>query len=111
MPRVVTYLKKSTIEKLNTLCELEDLSISNVAAEMIEIGLKVKENSLDKTKGNKDSISDKTPEYLLRILNICSEVFKNTYADNSKMVHDTESREALDGIKAKVDLYLEKIHS
>jgi len=111
MPRVVTYLKKSTIEKLNNLSDLEGLSISNVAAEMIEIGLKVKENSSEKTKEDKDNISDKTPEYLLRILNICSEVFKNTYTNNKTTAHDTESREALDGIKEKVDLYLEKIHS
>lgn len=88
MPKVITFLNDSTVQSLKKLCKSSGKSLSKVTAVFVEIGYQASQSS-DARKVNQKHESDmdfalKNREYLLRILNIDSEILRKLYNEPSK---------------------------
>lgn len=112
MKKISIYLKDSLEKQLKKEAEKEEVSLSEYSKQLIELGLKIRSIQRDETREKKEELMDKTPEYLIRLLNICSEMFRCIY-DQDKVARPADTpNDALDSIKnttiAYLDGFLEK---
>jgi hypothetical protein len=93
MPKVITFLNENTIQNLKKLCMCSGKSLSKVTSDLVEIGYQASQNN-DTRKVMLQDKSDmdfalKDREYLLRILNIDSEILRKLYDEPSKCTGKT----------------------
>ncbi len=93
MPKVTTFLNEDTIRNLNELCKNTGKSLSKIIAELVEIGYQIKQNHDTKKSITHDEknteLALKHTEFLLRILNINSEILRKVYNEPSKCTEKT----------------------
>lgn len=83
--------------------------MSKITAELVELGYKtavIDQNTIsEKTAGVAANATQKQMEYLLRILNITSEILRKIYSQPTKIGGDN-AESILGEIKKQVDKYL-----
>ena len=107
MKKISVYLKDNIEKDLKKDAEREGVSLSEYAGELIELGLKIKRMKRTESQEKQDELHDKMPEYLLRVLNICSEVYRSTYQKDKVVSSGEDAEESLNIIKGKVQSYLD----
>lgn len=103
MQRISSYLEDDFVDKIKKLYQNSDISISNMIAELIDIGYRVKlhhEMSPNPQEAKKTMLVDKHTEYLLKIMAIAADVYRCIRNENSKYQEDTAD-EALATIHAR----------
>ena len=110
MPRLVTFVGEHTLETINEKAEKNKISASKYASGLIEFALKIKSMEADpkakKAEEKRRELELKTPEYLLRILNISSEILRCNHDPEKMKVKQADVDHALDSITAEVKTYL-----
>jgi hypothetical protein len=89
MPKIYVTVSEKTENSLKNIKAKTSKSFSRVVSEIIEIGLVSYKNrsAIEPQKQQKNSESElKHSEYLLRILNINSEILRKLYDEPSKCV-------------------------
>jgi len=93
MPRIYATINEKLIDTLNNITKQTDKSFSNIVDEIIQIGLLSYKNRSEvkpqKQQKNSAESELKHNEYLLRILNINSEILRKLYNDPSKCTGKT----------------------
>lgn len=106
MSKISIYIKDSIEEQLKQEAKKNEKSLSEYAGELIELGLKIKSMQQDESRKKEEELMDKTPEYLLRIMNICSEVLRCSYDPNKALQKAETADEALSMIREKAVSYI-----
>ena len=115
MLRVSASLSATTVVNLKELAKNSGKSLSQVIAELVEIGYKVKQcqetQKLNPQEAKKAELVDKHTEYLLRIMALVADIYicvrneKSRYVEES--VHDVFIR-VVANTKEFIDEYLNR---
>lgn len=112
MPRICTTISEKTEDNLKNIMAKTNKSFSRIVSDIIEIGLVSYKNRLviESQKQQKNSTESelKHSEYLLRILNINSEILRKLYDEPSKCVGKTADL-ILGEIKTHVKKHLDEL--
>ena len=95
MPRIYTSVDQKTIDLLTNIQNKKGISFSKAVSEMISVGLE-----------NSTNIEDKHSEYLLRTMNICSEILRCVYDKNKVSFSGENTEDALQEIKQTIQNYV-----
>ncbi len=85
-------------------------SFSRSMSDLVELGLKVskiQDEGGDNDDKKLDELEKKHTEYLLRTMNICSEIFRCCYESSKVSDESTSANETLNNIKGKVNHYID----
>ncbi len=107
MKKISIYLKEETEKQLRKEAAGLDVSLSECAGQLIELGLKIKSMKNDEKRRKEEELMEKTPEYLLRLINICSEVFRCTYDNEKVSIPAENSEQVLESIRNRVTSYID----
>lgn len=110
MPQIYTSIGEHTIEQLEKISKKTGKSFSKITAEMVELGLKVyearSENQISEVEKKKAELEEKHTEYLLRIMNLCSEILRCTFDPDKMESKSKNPEEAISEIKEKMQFYI-----
>lgn len=92
MPRLTTFVDKTTEKQVKDNAEQEGVSVSVYTASLIKLALKIKQLQGDENKQNEEEkkaeLEEKHTEFLLKILGLQAEVLRCVY-DSSKVKNKT----------------------
>ena len=109
MKRIAVYLDDSVADEIHAKAIDKNLTDSKYAYQLIQLGLKIESMRQDESQKKKDEFEEKIPEYLLRLISICSETFRCVY-DNEKLLTPAKNPEdSLNTIKSKVIAYMDGV--
>ncbi|EKD45252.1 MAG: hypothetical protein ACD_69C00365G0001 [uncultured bacterium] len=110
MLKITTFLNEDTVLNLKELCKNTGKSLSKTIAELVEAGYQIKHNDdTEKTITHDEKNTElalKHTEFLLRILNINTEILRKVYNEPSKCTEKTVDLK-LDEIKTHVQKLVE----
>jgi hypothetical protein len=93
MPKIYATVSEKTVANLKNISEKNRKSFSRIVHEIIELGLLSYKNQLTATPSKPiqkmTELDSKHTEYLLRILNIDSEILRKLYNEPSKCTKKT----------------------
>lgn len=93
MPKIYDTIPEETAADLNKISATTNKSFSKIVNEILELGLQLYKKGLglssQKLRENLTKFDLKNREYLLRILNINSEILRKLYNDYSKRTDHT----------------------
>lgn len=88
MPKIVTFLSEDIAKNLKELSKNSGKPLSKITSELVEIGYQINQNKgIEKLKLPDEiwaEFNSKSMEYLLRILNIDSEILRKLNNEPSK---------------------------
>ena len=97
MPQINATLSESVIEEIIQLSSAKRQSFSKTISDLIEIGLKndgvddEKNINMKNSNPQTKAVMEKEAEYLLRIVNLCSEIYRFTFNEKTHFdSHDPE---------------------
>ena len=106
MPQVNATLSEATIEKITLLAKTQKQSFSKMISDLIDQGLERHENIGDKNLNPRvQAVMDRQSEYLLRMVNLCSEIYRFTFNGKSQF-HDTDVEAAISAMNQKIKNHL-----
>jgi hypothetical protein len=106
MARLTTFVDDETEKQIKKQASDEGISISECTASLIKLGLRIKSMQQDESKQKMDELMQKTPEYLLRLIAISSEIFRATYDPEKCSRKDSDPNDLLLDIKSSVQSYI-----
>ena len=108
MPQINATITPELAEKLQKIAQKTNKSFSKIVSDMAESGLKVYEKQHDyksqKAQTRARELEAKHSEYLLRLININSEILRKLYNEKPKYEADN-TNELLNVIKKNVQKY------
>lgn len=110
MPRISITLTDEITKELQRIADEAEKPLSGIASEMIEVGLrfyKVQNKPEDLMDQKRKDLAAKTPENILRILAITSEILSCVYDKNAVKYKQETAAEELVVIKQKIQAYVE----
>lgn len=112
MPQINATLSEPVIEEIMQLANMKRQSFSKTVSDLIEIGLKNdgvadEKNIVTKNASHQaKAVMEKEAEYLLRIVNLCSEIYRFTFNEKTHFdSHDPERAMKQINEKIKERLY------
>lgn len=106
MPQINATLSEATIEKITLLAKTQKQSFSKMISDLIDQGLERHENNGDKNLNPRvQAVMDRQAEYLLRMVNLCNEIYRFTFNDKSQF-HDTDVEAAISAMNQKIKNHL-----
>ena len=104
MPRIITYLNKKMLEDIHNLSKNSKKSMSETAAELIDLGYNLKKHqekqTTDKVQTKMEELVSRHTQYLLIIMAISSDVLRCVRNEKSKYSEKT-ANEAINRIEKK----------
>lgn len=106
MPQVNATLSEAAIEKITLLAKTKKQSFSKMISDLIDLGLEQHTDTDDKNLNPRvQEVMDRQAEYLLRMVNLCSEIYRFTFNSKSQF-HDTDVEAAISAMNQKIKNHL-----
>lgn len=106
MPQINASIPDSLIDQIQEIAKLEKSSFSKTVHELIEQGLRYRDMQNHKNANARlAEVSEKQPEYILRLVNLCSEIYRFTFNGNSQFPGD-DADTAMTNIENKIKSHL-----
>ena len=107
MQRIAIFLEEELGNDIRNRAKDHSISVSECAVSLIKLGLKVKALQEKSGEGEaeieaKDPFLEKHSEYLLRILNICSEILRCTHDPKRAHYQNEKPDDVLEQIKDRI---------
>lgn len=110
MPKLQVIVSHFAHETLKEMAKTKKESLSKIASQMIEIGLRIEKNRNkigEETNNNIEELEAKHTEYLLRILGITSDILRCVNKPTDTRYGHKEAGEELNAITNNIQSYID----
>lgn len=101
MRRIQVYLEEDTAKAIIKLAKKNDLSVSNVAADILK-------NHFQKNDQSRDAVDPETKSYFLRIINTLNQVLICVYDSKKSTVKSNSAEDCIQKITKQIQAFVEK---